>query len=342
MLTKEKNSEYISIICNEVYKAQENSIGHTTIYEGKSNAEHQNEFVLFMKPNVTIKADGIKLREITKLIFSKINEFGLSVNLIKVLPGSYLAEYNIMAQHYGVINKLSVNVRDAMSEAGKIKFEKLYGISFDEADIYGGHEFLDKFPKFTPFAASVLWQSTGFQKLTSGTYAGKFTFDGHDYYMVNGFHPRQLNHFNLEGRSIVVFALSGELDWAKARNEFIGVTDPSKALAGSIRHELFYRKDEFGIPIMNTAYNGVHLSAGPVEAVNELIRFSSDFRSDDKIKRAEDFIPGRVLKENFSDELVKKILDNEKVEKEGHSFNAFDLTEEKNTSEMVEILKKYY
>ena len=342
MLSTEQTKNFIEAICSEVRKAQENKGDHKLIFEEKANTENKNEFILFIKPNVTIKEDSIKLENIVKLVFDKIVSFGLDINMIKVLPGTYLESYNIMAQHYGVINKLSKNVRKAMNDQGKEKFKELFGISFEDADVYGGHEFLDKFEKFTPFALSVLWQSTGFQKLTSGTYGGRFTFDGHDYYLVNGFHPRQLNHFYLPGRSIVVLALSSNTDWSVARNDLIGATDPSKAKKGSIRNELLIRQKEFGIPIMNTAYNGVHLSAGPVEALNELIRFCSDFTDVSKHKKIDDFRIGRLLLESFATDQIKDILDNERVELNGHLVSSFDITEEKNSDEIVSILKSCY
>lgn len=342
MLDVKEAKGYINELCDLVSKAQSGKIGHSLVYESNAPLDHKNEFVCFVKPGITIENPSVKLPEILDLIFNKIGEFGLGIDTIKVLPGTYLETNNIMAQHYGVINNLSVDVRSAISEKGIENFEKIFGIPFKDADVYGGHEFLEKFPKFSAYSLSVMWQSSGFEKITSGTYAGKFSFDGADHYLVNGFHPRQLNHFNLEGRSVILLSLSGDIDWSIARNELIGLTDPAKAKPGSIRHEMLEMKEQLGIPIMNTAYNGVHLSAGPVEALNELIRFISDYTDKSKVKTISDFKIGKILQENFNPQQIDKILQNEKVEKDGHTFCSFDLTEEKNTDEMVDILKEYY
>ena len=335
-------NNYIDQICSTVEKARQNKAEHTLIFEGKKENTHLNEFILFIKPNITINEPGIKLDKIVSMVMDKVSDFGLTINMIKVLPGKYLKKHNVMANHYGVINKLSKNVREEITEQGKEKFKEIFGLDFDGADIYGGHEFLEKFPKFTPYALSVLWQSAGFKKLVSGTYAGKYTFDGHDHYIVNGFHPRQLNHFNLDGRSIVVFSLSGDLNWASARNDLIGLTDPSQAKKGSIRHELLVNQKDLGIPIMNTAYNGVHLSAGPIEALNEMIRFCSDYGDSSKILGVEDFKAGKLLLENFSPQQVRQILDNDKIIHGEHTLNPFDITEEKDTDEMIPILSQYF
>jgi hypothetical protein len=341
MLSKENSKQYIGEICECVRKAQQNNLGHTLVYESTDQTEYKNEFICFVKPGITLENKNIKLAEIMELVLDTIGTFGLWVKNIKILPGPYLEQYDIMAQHYGVINKLSTHVRESINEQGIAKFEEMFGLGFDNAEVYGGHEFLEKFPKFNAYSLSVLWQSTGFSKLTSGTYAGKFSFDGSDYYLVNGFHPLQLNHFNMPGRSIVVLSLCGNLDWGIARNDLIGLTDPSKAKAGSIRHEMFKNKEKLGIPIMNTAYNGVHLSAGPVEALNELIRFNSDFTDPTKIKKIDDYKIGRLLLDHFNPEQINHILNNEKGEDNG-SASSFDLTEEKNTGEMMGLLKAHY
>ena len=107
MLLKEKIKEYTEAICTEVENAQENKAEQAIVFEDKPDDKHKNEFILFIKPEITLKNESIQLQEIVKLIFDKITEFDLTINLIKLLPGKYLDQFNIMAQHYGVINKLS-------------------------------------------------------------------------------------------------------------------------------------------------------------------------------------------------------------------------------------------
>ena len=342
MITSELTSKLANQICDEVKKAQENKLDYSLIYNDPDYTEKKNEFILFIKPELTLKDNNIKLNDIVKHIFAKISEFNFDIDLIKVLPGKYLDEHNIMARHYGVINKISNDAKNAVSNQAKEKFRELNGIEYDKSEVYGGHEFIKKFPEFTALTLAMLWQNAHFQKLASGTYCGKIVFDDHPYFLVNAFHPRQLMHFNAPGRSIVVFSLSSDIDWADARNNFIGVTDPSKANKGSIRNDLLQLKDSLGIPVLNGAFNGVHLSAGPVEALNELMRFNSDYTSPSGLKKTEDFRIGKLLKQNFDEDKLKLILENEKAEKDGITVSSFDITEEKNTDDMVALLKPYY
>ena len=53
----------------------------------------------------------------------------------------------------------------------------------------------------------------------------------------------------------------------------IGTTDPSKAAADSIRGTLFADPAAFGLATVSSNFNGVHMSAGPLEGLVELVRF---------------------------------------------------------------------
>ena len=60
------------------------------------------------------------------------------------------------------------------------------------------------------------------------------------------------------------------LSWASFKNDVIGATDPSQANEGSIRKKLLDQWDPLGLPEQpNGTDNGVHASAGPLEALKE-------------------------------------------------------------------------
>ena len=221
----------------------------------------KNEFLFFMKPEILIADDpNLKRDEIIAFIFSKIAEFGLQIKNIRILNASYLAKFNIIGQHYGVINRISSDVKNRVSQGGKDTFEDLFKEPFDRSQVYGSLQFLNEFPVFNAVSLDYLWQNSKFQKLSGGTYCAEIYIDGKKVFLVNGFHPRQLEHFTLPDRSIVIFTLSGNISWNEARNSFIGVTNPEKALPGSIRRELSDRKKEFGLKTVSSSWNGVHHS----------------------------------------------------------------------------------
>ena len=55
-----------------------------------------------------------------------------------------------------------------------------------------------------------------------------------------------------------------------------GATDPAKAATGSIRRTLAGKESQARLRDVRTATNGVHCSAGPLEAMVEYSRFFSD------------------------------------------------------------------
>lgn len=328
----------ISSIVKSVDEARTLKVYNQKVSDGTS-ADFKNKFLFFIKPEITVDKKEIKLTNILELIFKKLEEFNMHIKGVRVVNAAYLNKHQIISRHYGVINRLSSNIRGNITTEGKAKFEEIYGESFDESAVYGSLEMLKKHPFLSPMALSMLWQNSTFNKLAGGTYSTKLKFDGSPFYLVNGFHPRQLEHFTTPGRSIVVLILTSDTDWSSARNQLIGKTNPSDAEVGSIRQELLAGKDAFGLEEVSPSWNGVHLSAGPIEGLIELMRYNSDFENG-ICQTPEDYKFGRELIDTLGSEKTDKILRNPDVEFNGNIESIFDLTEEMNTDECIEILKK--
>lgn len=93
----------------------------------------------------------------------------------------------------------------------------------------------------------MLWQNSKTEKLSGGTYAQKISYDGTSYFLINGFHPRQIEYYTLPERCIVTMTLLTDTKWSVIRQDLIGVTNPIEARAGSIRSELYNNKDLWGL-----------------------------------------------------------------------------------------------
>ena len=96
----------------------------------------------------------------------------------------------------------------------------------------GGHQFLERYPDFSPFALGVLFANASVTRLGPGTYAGAVRLDGDQVIILNGFHPRQLGFFTAEDTVCAFLHGSSETDWEVLRSDLIGATDPSKAASG--------------------------------------------------------------------------------------------------------------
>lgn len=298
----------------------------------------RNEFLFFVKPELLLDRESLRSDAILDLILGKLDAFDLKIRSASVLSAGYLEKHEIIAQHYGVINRIAKHAKTAVSESAKMRFESIFGEPFERAKVLGGLEIMDQFPGFTPESLDYLWQNGKFEKLAGGTYALRVKIDGEGIYLVNGFHPRQLQHFTEPGRCIVVFSLVGDLDWSRARSEFIGATSPADALAGSIRRELLEKAAEFGLAAVTPSWNGVHLSAGPIEGLIELIRYQSDFESGKRLSVA-DFALGRELMQEFGASQTQLLLENPELSTENGKVTVFDLTEEQNAADALALLK---
>lgn len=337
----ESTHNLLSNISESIKKAQKGAVFFEEIYTNPLSPAGKNEFLFFIKPEITIESSKIKLDLILNLVLGKVEAFGFAIRNIKILSAEYLEKYNIIAQHYGVINKIASNAVENMSESAKEKFKALYGKPADEVKVLGGIEFLKLYPDFNATSLDFLWQNKNCDKLAGGTYSMEIKVDSEMVYLVNGFHPRQLEQFTAEGRSIVVMTLSGNASWASARTEFIGATSPQNAAEGSIRRELLNHKDELGLDEISQGLNGVHLSAGPVEGLVELIRYNSDFSDTSRIRQINDFNFGKTLLNKFNSDQIAAITSNKNVLVDGKTISVFDLTEEKDSDEAIALLEKY-
>jgi len=336
-----ETDKLIPAIVDNVRDAQNEAVLYKELFSDTTTEVKNNQFLFFIKPEITVKNDRIKLDEILKLIFAKISEFGFSVHNVKILSAKYLDQFSVIAQHYGVINQIATNAVANMSEGAKEKFAEIYGKSVNDALVLGGLEFLEKYPDFNPNTLDHLCRNLGSKKLAGGTYSVEVKLDDETVYIINGFHGRQLKQFTDAGKSIIVMSLSSDTDWSNARNNFIGATDPTKANAGSLRREFLDNKDRLGLPDVSQGANGVHLSAGPVEALVELQRYNSNLASGEA-KNITDFSFGKQLTEALSADAVQQIVNNSNVEVDGKATSVFDLTEEKNATEALEILKPLF
>ena len=333
-----KTNQLISTITHHVSEAKTLKAYNETVFQ-EDIPLAKNKFLFFIKPELTIDKKGIDHSAILELIFKKLEQFKLGIQKVSVVNAAYLNKHHIISMHYGVINRMSGNIGKYITSEGKKNFKEIYGIEFDEANVYGSLEILEKYPFLSPMALSMIWQNASFNKLAGGTYAAKLKFDGSSLYLVNGFHPRQLEHFTTPGRSIVVMTVSGDIDWTAARNELIGKTNPADASEGSIRKELLNNKESYGLEEVSSSWNGVHLSAGPIEGLIELMRYNSDFENH-ICQVPSDYAYGQKLIDTLGEEKLDKLLRNPVVTFEGKTESVFDLTEEMNADECLNLLSK--
>ena len=295
----------------------------------------RNHFVLFLKPEVLDVGDGVEVEAIINLVAAALKANGVRTGAVRVLNGQYLGRYHIMEEHYGVINRASRLGEKALSPATRAKLsEEVSGIG----RILGGHEFLEKFPHVSAFALNIIADTIGTKKIAAGKYYGVLNVEGERVVVLNPFHPEQVEHYTSPGRTIVVIECATDTDWSVLRQKMTGATNPAKAEPGSIRKTLLDKKTRLGLRDVGTATNGVHCSAGPLEAMLEFSRFFSDHQEKKLIKLADTPFGGELARYGLGKKEIAALAKNPVIGKAGAGNYAFNLTEEKNSDAAAGLL----
>lgn len=225
---------------------------------------YANQLVLFIKPEVT----GLHMRAepVLEMIEDQLVQWQCNIRSLRLIGSSYLRKHNLIDDHYGAINLYS-------RQASHLALQPPPELA--ETPVLGAHEFLSTHPSFEPRALLRLHGESTTMRLGPGAYAFHYQQGGESLIVVNGFHPAQLEHFYAANSPILVIHLSSPTPWRLLRNEMVGATDPRAAHPGSIRHVLLRQSHSWGIEVIDSMRNGVHLSAGPLEGGQELRRFFS-------------------------------------------------------------------
>eukprot|EP00457_Paulinella_chromatophora_P006134 gb/GEZN01006152.1/.p1 GENE.gb/GEZN01006152.1/~~gb/GEZN01006152.1/.p1 ORF type:complete len:367 (+),score=83.28 gb/GEZN01006152.1/:50-1150(+) len=331
----EKDHVAVVVKALEDIAAKDSKIKDVTLapYKFDEKAKEENQFIFFLKPEVTNKAEAAKIGDIVKMALTKLEEAKVTIGACRVLSGDYLQETGIMQEHYGVINKLSREGEKAMTDAAKAKLEEKFGEDIKSGvKVYGAHELMKAYPDLTPLSLRVLSDNLGTERLAGGTYAKKYTIIGGSAICINPFHPFQLVPYTTPGNAIVVIEARSTTPWSELRSKICGATDPSKAEEGSIRADLMKNKDAYGLTYTpSSSANGCHMSAGPLEALVELKRF---FAVPDKESCFGALLTDKGVKEDG----VTKMLANSDLAFGDKTNNCFDATEELNAVEAADKL----
>lgn len=294
-----------------------------------------NHFVLFLKPEVLSSADGVHVAAVLELVLSSLQKHAVRTGAVRIMNGPYLRKYRMMEGHYGVINRVSALGEAALSSPTKKKLAaECPGIQ----QILGAHQFLEKFPDMSAFALNLLADTVGAKKIASGKYYCVVKVGGERIVVLNPFHPQQLLHYTQPGRAIVVLECWTNTDWTVLRNEMTGATDPSRAAQGSIRRTLLDTKSELGLQDVSTSNNGVHCSAGPLEAMVEYSRFFSDHAKNQPIKLATTPFGYLLADDGLQEKEIVSLAKNPLLGKAADAVYAFNLTEEKNSQVAAQLL----
>jgi nucleoside diphosphate kinase len=328
-------NKLIDLILSSIDNFETEALNHL-IYSSE-NRKNTNEFLFILKPELFVHTSTSQKSEALNLIFEKFEKFDFQIDAVRIINAAYLNKHSVMASHYGVINSAARNINSTITQEATENFKQIYGLEYSTAKVYGAIELIEQ-NIMDVSTLTELWKEVDIKRLAGGIYSGKVNYEGKVLYIVNGFHPPQLEHFIAEGRIIVCMNISSSTNWATARQDLIGNTYPEKASLESIRGALYEQYHKFGFDQVSYVLNSVHLSAGPLEGLVELQRFNSVFENNEQAKIS-DFHFGKLLEEHFTTAQLEQIISNPTVKYEGKPKSLFDLTEEMDSIEAIKTLQ---
>ena len=301
--------------------------------------ERQNELLMFIKPEILAVENRSCLNNAIDLIWAKLSEFDASVEGVVLVGGPALERKESMDRHYGAINVLSKTASSGLDAADRNSVYDALAVSSADYPLFGGHEFLNAHPAFTPATLDDLWFTRKAHKVRSGFYVQAYEEAGEKFILVNGFHPAQLAHFTEPAHRIALMLLHSDTGWAQLRDNMIGDTFPERALTGSIRGRLHADPARYGFEEVTIANNGVHLSAGPFEAMFEIANFFGSLVGTD-ISSTPPRIVKTMLAAGIAQEDAYRANENPDVnDGVGETTDLFDATEHMDTQAAVALYR---
>lgn len=294
-----------------------------------------NQAVIFTKPiyhlPFSLTADALRDRVETFLL-----DRGFYIRTRHCVDGQALRSQGTMDQHYIVYSKaVRLESLDTliMSEAGLARFEERFGTSWEDEKVAGRLMTTDQLIENKGLAITDLleaWEdhlATGQTlKVQSGLIVA--FVEAFDAYVINGFYPAMAERFDHADNVMHYFVVefdSAECSWESFRKEILGVTNSSKAASTSLRGQLFA---DFPVELPGSD-NFVHGSAGPLEG------FAERLVHEEEVGLATSPIGVYLQRRGVSAVTFRAWCARKPIVE---LAALFDLTEEKNSDEILPIL----
>jgi len=311
----------------------------------ENGAKSDNLALVFVKPHACTPA-------VLSLVPEFFRQHGVVLAGEASIDASVIDKEGIIDYHYDTIAKVGMATDIGMLRLGDEEAERFfvgYETTLSEAiaagEVYTAATALDAL-HVSPTELLNRCLAAGYEKLRSGLYCAKLeTPDGNAAYVLNGFYARMREKFVAFGVVVHCFLVrfdENELPWSSFRNNIIGATQPKDAIAGSLRAKIRDEWQELGLKeATNYQDNGVHASAGPLEALRErMIWLRQDATTDPFGEALLALLREHMIWHVEGGDFVDELVGNPIVECDGFRAAAFDLTEDVDTAMALDMLAR--
>ncbi len=301
----------------------------------------QDGLHLFVKPEVFLVDSEDQVKKSLGLILAKLAAFEARAAGVAIVGGQALDRLEIMSQHYGFINQLSRSASRLLAADDKKRVGDMLEIAIADYDILGGHEYLAQYPGETTAALDALWFEGRSTKIRSGFYVRSAAKEDRKIVLVNAFHPEQLAHYTTPSHRLVLILVHSNTNWSTLKNQMVGATFPDQAAPQSIRGTLYAQPTDYGFESVSIANNVVHLSAGPFEAMYEIVNFFGKLLNLDPAQQPP-LALRRMIEETIDLKQALGVLDNPILTGEAKSVDLFTATEDMDTQDALALWKQNF
>mmetsp|Transcript_48775 Transcript_48775/g.113051 ORF Transcript_48775/g.113051 Transcript_48775/m.113051 type:complete len:419 (+) Transcript_48775:2-1258(+) len=297
--------------------------------------DEDNVALLFVKPHACTP-------KVLELVPELLTQRGIEITKTGSITAAEIDERGAIDDHYAAIARVGIAREPSALGFGAEEAQRFlegYSRSLDEAlaagKVYSAVTAMEALG-IDPSELLSRCLAAGYEKLKSGLYCARLEGGKggpQELYVLNGFYARMREKFVAPGVVVHWYLISfnaAQLPWATFRREVIGATNPSDAADGSLRAKIRDDWQTLGLQTeTNYQDNGVHASAGPLEALRErAIWLGTDPCKDDfgSVVASRCTVPVEVL------------IENPLVDLGGQQGPVFDLLEDVDTAAALDAL----
>jgi len=295
-----------------------------------------NKAFVFIKPHAVTP-------QVCSLVKSGLEAAGIKVIEEGSISHSDIDSKKLIDNHYGAIASKAVLLNPSelsVPEKGKEEFQKMFGVSWDDAvsrgKVYNAAQACEKLGingAEMDQKWSALKRGENLIKFGGGFYCGQIG----DIYVMNGFYMSMRDKYCEAPASIHYYSVEwnpSKLVWADFRGIVLGATDPTEATGGSLRRNIYDNWESLGLKAMpDVGDNGVHASASPFEAMAERVIWLQKDLNDEAIAKY-------AFKSGVSEDTLRAWMKDAQVKSGDKSTSIFDLFEDLDTDEVLALLRE--
>lgn len=235
--------------------------------------------LLFLKPEICELSEE-STAEILSLIVNSIELHRLNILEIYLFSGAYLLRRQFFQRNYRLLHQYALLSGTTSSWCNMLDAESPRRLQLERTRAVLGGLVASRHIQ-TPLSLFNLWNdnSDSIHRVTTDCYALLTRMHGVQCVLLNGFYPYQLQRYASPAGRVVCLLFNTATEFRALKKDFQGVADPKNSAPNSIRYFLYKNCRRLGVPILNTSFNGIHLSDTREDGLREAMLVRDLYRS---------------------------------------------------------------